>query len=172
MKHIRTIFCILIFFGIGFVNLVAQNTLYINSKAGSNTPFTVSDIRKLTFEAGKLTVSNIDATNSSFWIADVKNLTFNNITFIPEIKETGSSTMSIYPNPAIDEIHIQYSTFTTEKIHVQIVDLLGKVVLEKTFYNLAGTNNNILSVLSLNHGLYIIRLQNETHLETIKFLKD
>lgn len=172
MIHIKSFICLLFLSGICIHELNSQTSLFIYSKTGSQTQFLLSSIDKLTFNAGIMTLSNKDETYSSVMISEIQSMIFNDNTVTSETVEYQSSIFNLYPNPVIDELHLQYSVFTSEKVQIQIVDLLGKIVLQQSLENHSGINNINFPVKQLRHGLYILRLQNETQFKTSKFIKN
>jgi len=172
MIHIKLFSCLLFLFCIGIHELNSQTSLYIYSKTGSQTQFLLSNIDELTFNGGIMTLSNKDKTYSSFLISEVQTLTFNDKTVTSETTEYQGSKFNLYPNPVINELHVQYSVFTPGKVQIQIVDLLGKIVLQQSLENHSGINNITLPVKQLRNGLYFVQLQNETQFKTLKFIKN
>lgn len=80
-----------------------------------------------------------------------------------------SSNITIYPTLANNEITLR-SLGEAFKGDVIIVDLNGKT-LQKQTLNLLGGNATTISITNLKSGMYIARLQNETTVETVKFVK-
>ncbi|MCT4674301.1 MAG: DUF4465 domain-containing protein [Prolixibacteraceae bacterium] len=77
--------------------------------------------------------------------------------------ETNSSTISFYPNPAIDIITVN-GLDTFSKHHFRVLDLTGKVVL-----NGALDTNNQFNVSNLHHGIYLLQIDNNKHV--LKLIK-
>lgn len=174
MKRKRMKNGVLLLMGLGFcfIGIQAQTSLNVKVKKGTETPFLLSNIAKLTFAIGNMTVNMKDASTSLFVISDVQNLNFELKTGIPQLNNDGNTTMSLYPIPALDVLNVQYSSATSGKAQFQIIDLSGKVVLQQTLSCQIGTNINTITVSHLHHGLYLCRLQQGTRLETTKFLKN
>jgi len=63
---------------------------------------------------------------------------------------------SIFPNPAINDLHINFNDYRSQVINMQIIDAKGNVVLAKKLYN---SKNNI-NISNLAKGLYFVNLQN------------
>ncbi len=79
---------------------------------------------------------------------------------VEKIIETGFyrdyfKNLTIYPNPAKNQLTIQYDKLLTAGVMVQIIDLTGNILLERTLGN--GYSKSIgLDVSSLSEGLYIM----------------
>lgn len=77
--------------------------------------------------------------------------------------ETTSSTISFYPNPAIDIITVN-GLDTFSKHHFRVLDLSGKVVL-----NGALDTNNQFNVSNLHHGIYLLQIDDNK--QVLKLIK-
>lgn len=73
-----------------------------------------------------------------------------------------SSSIQLFPNPASDQVTIAFSLFSTRKINVAIINLLGQTVYvteKQTFYN--GENTVTLNVRDIAPGSYFITIMDE-----------
>ncbi|MES2761984.1 MAG: T9SS type A sorting domain-containing protein [Bacteroidota bacterium] len=84
-------------------------------------------------------------------------LTFNN------------AEISIYPNPAKSIITITATTIGNAKINYEIVDVLGKVLIENTH---TGFDKFSVNINDLNSGVYFLRLQVNNSTVVKKFVKE
>lgn len=84
---------------------------------------------------------------------------------IKEINEN-SIHFSCYPNPASEEINIEFQRMTKNTTY-QISDQLGRIV-KKGLLNEFSTR---ISISNLYKGIYILKVGDDTHIKTIKFLK-
>ncbi len=67
------------------------------------------------------------------------------------------SLIAIYPNPAKDEFFIYLKDHTIGKVHVQIYDLSGKLVLSE---NRSSPDSRIqVSTKNFENGMYVVKLQ-------------
>ncbi len=69
------------------------------------------------------------------------------------IKENKIATSRIFPNPATDELFIQFSNLGNEDSQIEINDLSGKLILKQN----ADLSNKI-NIENLSHGMYSISL--------------
>lgn len=74
------------------------------------------------------------------------------------INEFNASTISTWPNPSNDVIHITFDQSTTQQATAQILDMSGRLISEEQIY--AGITNNI-DVSALASGVYLLRLTSE-----------
>ncbi len=67
------------------------------------------------------------------------------------------SQIAIYPNPAKDEFFIYLKDYTIGKVHVQVYDMSGKLVLSE---NRSSPDSRIpVSTKDFENGVYVVKLQ-------------
>jgi len=82
------------------------------------------------------------------------------------IEEVEDETMSIYPNPARENITIQFFSMAETESKIQILDINGRIIkmINTTFID--GDNEIKIDTQELSNGIYFVRLitplQNET----------
>jgi Secretion system C-terminal sorting domain len=69
-------------------------------------------------------------------------------------------TIVTYPNPATDNIQIQFSDFSGEKLNIMIYDLRGALILSKQIDNTPFYGLNIGDI-TRSSGVYVIRVTDE-----------
>jgi hypothetical protein len=152
--------------------LHSQNSLNVLVKTGSQSTYSISSVKKLTFSSGNMQVNLNDLSVNTFLISNVRNMNFGIKTAIQEISNLDIHKFIIYPTPAINELHIQYTADSKEMFQLKIIDIQGRTVSQQALSAETGINYNTISVSHLKHGLYLCLLQNGTNTETTKFLKD
>ena len=65
-----------------------------------------------------------------------------------------NNELSIYPNPATNELHIAQSAINNLQLTLSLFDVNGKQVIENTSFTISTTINTSL----LNQGLYFVRI--------------
>jgi hypothetical protein len=65
--------------------------------------------------------------------------------------------LRIFPNPASDQVNIDLTGLTTEKVTLEIYDLSGRLLLQQEQMNSANTLK--LSVQEFKKGLYLLQLR-------------
>ncbi len=83
------------------------------------------------------------------------------------ISFNGSSLFVLYPNPAVDVVHLNFSTSASSTITVY--DMNGKALLQKIISD--GSSSQNLNVSSFAAGIYTIVLQQNKQKQTIRFEK-
>lgn len=173
MGHNKIRLCTLLLLGLGLTGLQAQNVLKVREKSGTQTSYTLNDIRKLTFSTGNLTVSKTDGTMQMYALSNIRFLNFGDVvTSIDKSTLLENRSIQIYPNPVVDEFTLTYQLTNKGSIQIDIVDLQGKVVFTKTVSQTEGIDQLKINVSKLPKGLYLCRLINGLSIETKKILKN
>ena len=84
-----------------------------------------------------------------------------------------SSILRVVPNPVSDVLRCQTSLFSSssnEAINVNIVDIMGKVLLNAN--DLVGGNIFEVNVSNLANGVYILNLRKGNQTQSTKFIKN
>lgn len=81
--------------------------------------------------------------------------------------------MNISPNPTTDELNISYSLNQSQNVLIELLNVLGEKVILLNQKQYAGerTFNMHLSELSLNTGVYFVRLSVEGNSYIQKIVK-
>lgn len=162
----------LLAFVCGSAFMQAQATLYVKEKTGTQSAYSLSSIRNLTFPAGNVQVIQNSGNSASYGLSTVRYLNFKDIRAgITPIGTPVSSTL-LYPNPATDQIQISFESPGTEKIQVEIVDIQGRVLQQQIISSQTGTNHMTIPVSHLSQGIYFCHLQSGAKTENIKFVKN
>jgi hypothetical protein len=173
MKNNRFRLCALLLLCIGLTGLKAQSTLYVKEKSGTQTTIVLSDLKKLAIPPGSLVITKTTGSTSTFALSNLRYLSFINYTTdVRSIETDGNSSLSIFPNPVSDQLHISYKTAQACKVQFAIVNVQGSIVQQQSLSSQSGTNHATFAVNHLPVGLYILRLQSGSILETIKFYKN
>jgi hypothetical protein len=69
------------------------------------------------------------------------------------------SSFSIYPNPTSGTIFLKLDSRETTTIQFELIDLLGKKLMEKTINLSTGQNVKEIILENINKGIYVIRLK-------------
>lgn len=71
------------------------------------------------------------------------------------------------PNPTNGQLNIEFKK-TTTNISIEIIDALGKKLIQQNFKVL---NQTTIDVISLSSGIYFLKLISEGNSSTKKFIK-
>ncbi len=78
--------------------------------------------------------------------------------------------LKIYPNPAYNQVKIQYGLNKPQKVNIHITNILGKTIYKNEVYGKAGENTQNVNLKSLNlsKGIYLVSVFNSN----IKYSKN
>lgn len=164
-KKISSIF--LLFLGLGLSEVYAQATLFVNQPGSVVTPYSLTNIQKLTFSPGAILVHRTIGDTLNYVMDNVDFLNFNSFTTSIEASEQNNSIF-VYPNPTSDILQINFDSKMTNSIDLEILDLQGRVLIKQSINSL---NQTSISVSHLLPGIYVCRLFSANQIENIKFLK-
>ncbi|MGZ4055295.1 MAG: T9SS type A sorting domain-containing protein [Bacteroidia bacterium] len=89
---------------------------------------------------------------------------------INEISE--ESQINIYPNPATNQITIEFDLIETKNAVIEIRNILGQIVFTETVRNITGKQAKSINISEFSNGVYFVRLQNNNQTITKKFIKE
>ena len=92
--------------------------------------------------------------DGSIYYTEIKSITISN-----------DATFIVWPNPAINELHVQLQA---AKNLVEIIDAAGRVVFKNTLHS----GSIVIPVSKLGRGIYILRVMNDKEIHTERFLKE
>ncbi len=106
--------------------------------------------------------------SNNFYIDDVN---ISNSTVGMNEDNPANSNLVIFPNPSNDKVNINYHLNSDAKVSIQLVDVLGKSVYQKSAGQSAGDHSELVSKreLNLTNGIYFVKLQinNKTQVQKL-----
>lgn len=78
---------------------------------------------------------------------------------ITGIPENNASSFIIYPNPTSGKIFLKMESWEATTVQFELIDLLGKKLMEKTVNLNTGQNLYEITLENVNNGIYVIRLR-------------
>lgn len=169
MKRKRLRFSTMLLFGLGVFGLQAQ-TMYVKENTGTQTAYTLSSLRTITFLGGNVTVQKTDNSTGIYAISGLRYLNFKDLT--TGIKEQNiplsNTKLSTYPNPVTDLLNIDLADSQNNNGVISILSFDGKVLLEQ---KVTGAGIVKLDVSQLPRGIYLCRYSNATEVSTVKIAK-
>lgn len=168
MRHKRLKVSGVLLLVLGLTGLQAQ-TMSVKEKSGTQTAYTLSSIRKMTFSGGNATVQKADNSTGIYSLSVLRNLNFIDLTtdITEPIAQLGHSNLITYPNPVNDLLDVDL-TGVTEEGTISILTLEGKVIQTQS------TKGNSLITLNLSHlsqGIYLCRYSTAAEIKTVKIIK-
>jgi len=84
---------------------------------------------------------------------------------------TNLSQLSLFPNPASQNVFLNYEAKHESEVTIHIFDVTGKVIQTIQSQVLTGNNKLKLNTEALESGIYFIEITNEHNSKKIKFIK-
>lgn len=88
------------------------------------------------------------------------------------IEESSFSTISLWPNPAREQLNIALDSRLDGAVNMEVIDLHGRVVMTQQERSVAGNNRFVLSTEGIPAGLYALRISNGSNTITQRFVRD
>ena len=85
------------------------------------------------------------------------------------VQATAGNRVSAFPNPFLNTITVEVEGLKTERTHLQVMDITGRVVLNRTLQFQDGRME--LNTASFIAGTYILRLSNAEGASTLRIVK-
>ena len=130
----------------------------------------------VTFTSGLSTPGNYTVhlfANNSYTIIASYNFTIS--AALSENDESGARTtildLNVFPNPANDYLNVAYRTTGLAEVHIQVIDVAGKIVFKEFLNETAKAQITQLDISQLNSGFYFIQLVSENSTMYKKFTK-
>ena len=140
-----------------------QVEVYINGNSiGTSTPFDDTQTHHVSFEnideSGTFDLEIRNITSKQVVIDNIEWSSFaSKTTDVQDIASTETS-VSVYPIPFENVLNIDVST-TSIEANVSIYDINGRMVFNQSVNN----PQSVLDVSQLEKGIYILKIQGETH---------
>lgn len=152
-----------------FTGLQAQN-LNLIEISGIQTPFSINNIRSLSFISGNLYV-NLKVGIPFFKVLnDVRSISFEAPNGIIKPSQT-LNRLQLFPNPTSDFLNIGYQTDETTNIDLKIISIDGRVIYADILTDKSIFSHRI-DISSLQNGLYFVILNNGKTVISEKFIKN
>ena len=132
----------------------------LNENSGISSSYSISDIKKITFQSGDVVVETQTSTDH-FYIGGVRNLVFDQIITETEDIEQAVQELSAYPNPCGDVLNISQNTTDARYF---INDLNGSLIQ-------TDKASSTINVSDLKTGVYFFTLVDKTSIQTQKIIK-
>ena len=160
-------------------NLPADYDLYLYNSAGtlltsSLSASTTSETVKYNNGAVGTYYVRVIGYNSAFsavncysLIANISSVAYRLSAPIITLSE---SNYSIFPNPAQNELNIDFTLVSNKTVEVKLYDITGKLVFTHTMNGVEGFNKNVIDISSLNKGIYMLECNDGDKIQTSKLL--
>jgi hypothetical protein len=84
----------------------------------------------------------------------------------------GGGLMVIYPNPAKDQLNVEYTAERSGRLELQVIDSKGAVLVSKKMTITSGRNTESLNISSFSKGMYLLKyIDADGNISFSKFIK-
>jgi hypothetical protein len=157
-----------LFLGLGLTSLQAQ-TMYVKESGGTQTAYSLSNIRKMTFSAGNLTVFKTNNSTGVYALNTLRFLNFKDIsTNIGELNYTENKSLLTYPNPVINELKIDLRGMSNLNSTLTILNIEGRVLKSQSVID---SGIVTLDMSQFAKGIYLCQYSNGIEIKTVKIIK-
>ncbi|HRG52176.1 MAG TPA: T9SS type A sorting domain-containing protein [Bacteroidia bacterium] len=80
--------------------------------------------------------------------------------------------ITLYPNPSSELLNISFNSNSQSNISIEILDIMGKKVLDENFNAQIGNNVHTIFINRFKNGLYYVNVRNENGVTTQRFTKN
>jgi hypothetical protein len=131
MRHKKLKLSAVLLLGLGLTGLQAQ-TMYVKETNGTQTAYALSNIQKMSFSSGNLTVTKTDNSNGAYALSDLRYLNFSETsTSLDKPLIVKNQMLSAYPNPASNVLNIDLTGTAQREGTLCILNFEGKTVLSR-----------------------------------------
>ena len=124
-------------------------------------------VDSVSFELKSSDVGAYGMNTPAFFSLD--NFTTQSTVGVNEINDM--SSVVLFPNPVVDQVHIQFNQKTNQRCQFNVVDMMGVLVKTQEIMSDAGWNNWTIDLTSLSSGIYFVELKQGEHSQKIKIVK-
>ena len=82
------------------------------------------------------------------------------------------NTVSVFPNPANDELNISIQSSEKMDVNIKILNLLGKEIVNDSYIFEQGVNTRKIDVNTIENGVYILQLESNGNIFSHKLIID
>lgn len=130
-----------------------KNNRSTTSFTGDHGPEGIIYVSPKASPTGKGYVIVANEISGTISVYEVKS----NLPVLPNgIEEVEGGKCKLYPNPAANEVTVDYTAENAQEVSFEVVDITGKKVLTQTMP--AGANTVSISTAALNNGIYFVRM--------------
>ncbi len=150
----------------GVITLTFENILLPDSNVNepaSNGQVTFAIQPKAGLGSG-VSVENKAAIYFDFNAPIITNTAVSRVGVITSVNKRNSISLAVYPNPAKDIVHLQWSE--GGKTNISVADISGKVIHQSVISG----NYTEIPVQNLSKGMYLIQIQNEQGIGVLKVI--
>jgi hypothetical protein len=125
---------------------------------------------RFNLSAGRYTITVTDANGCSKTVANKlynpQQPKIGNLT----AAQLGNTTMVLYPNPAKDNITIEWNALSDDEVTIEMIDMTGKVVLSEKKSISMGDATETINIANYPKGLYMVKVVSADSINEFKLV--
>ena len=86
------------------------------------------------------------------------------------VVQNGTYNVLLYPNPAVEELNVQFLIGQQQDVTVRMLNTIGQVLHEETLVNFIGQYNKKMDVSFYARGTYFIQVMTPNKMYSEKFI--
>jgi hypothetical protein len=94
----------------------------------------------------------------------------NLITIVSVTEATNFAKVDVFPNPATDNITVKVDLLSPQTVVLNLVDVLGRRIMQTTNGNKASTYQFNISVKDLSPGMYFLNINTDNETKSVKVI--
>jgi PKD repeat protein len=79
-----------------------------------------------------------------------------------------NTSVNVFPNPNNGSFNVQINSTSSDAIQIQLIDLQGRVILDRNIGSVNGVHTENIEVENLSKGIYILKTGNDMQSETTR----
>jgi hypothetical protein len=158
--------------------IMQTDTLYLDSTIGGfSTPRPTRIEYKWLAAGKKIPVLQIDE-NIILGAPVVSNVTYidslrSTVPYVGIVESSSSNELNVYPNPACEQLTIDFNQQSSAKVNIRLLNMLGQKVAQIEKGNFSAGKQSIsvnLQSLGLEQGIYFLNFESESSREIKKLV--
>jgi len=119
-------------------------------------------------EAGTFNVI-LEALDNEYTAQQEFEIEVQTVTGIEDI--FSETTVQIYPNPVVRELHLDLSFFRNDETTISMFSMTGSLIFKEEHKNVGGEVRIVKSVQQLRSGVYLLVIESEGYRKSYKIVK-
>jgi len=133
---------------------------------GNTAPYTLSNIEKMSFQNGNLSINLVSSSPIQFSVDSISSIHFSNGS-ISQSRSAIRESLRVYPNPVSDLLTVEFNASSRGNSVIDIISMDGRILMTQQIAS--GENRTEINVSSLSQGMYICRIRGNNN--SIQFTK-
>ena len=124
----------------------------------------------LSYTVGEMTMVQTFSANGNILTQGFQQPTNDTIVGLLDITQDDFGSFVLYPNPAHDNLTLEFTGNQQGNPVVNIYDVVGKKIITERFVSTEGSNKLNINTAALNKGIYILEIETNGEIQRQKFM--